>query len=135
MIRLLATAVVSVLADAIALVVTAQLLDDMALDLGGLVLAVVLFAVTGTLVEPLLRQVAVRNAPALLGSTALLATLVSLVVTAWVGDGLRIDGATTWVLATVLVWVIAVVARLLLPLVVFRKTLAAGRARAAAAPG
>src|SRR4029453_11439798 len=35
MIRLLATAVVSVLADAVALLITAQLLDDMALDLSG----------------------------------------------------------------------------------------------------
>ena len=135
MIRLLATAVVSVLADAIALLITAQLLDDMALDLSGFLLAVALFAITGTLIEPLLRQVAVRNAPALLGSTALLATLVSLLVTAWVGDGLRIDGATTWVLATVLVWLIAVVVRMLLPLVIFKKTLAATRGRAAAAPG
>ena len=135
MIRLLAPAVVSVLADAIALLITAQLLDDMALDLSGFLLAVALFAITGTLIEPLLRQVAVRNAPALLGSTALLATLVSLLVTAWVGDGLRIDGATTWVLATVLVWLIAVVVRMLLPLVIFKKTLAATRGRATAAPG
>lgn len=134
MIRLLATAVVSVLADAVALLITAQLLDDMALDLSGFLLAVALFAITGTLIEPLLRQVAVRNAPALLGSTALLATLVSLVVTAWVGDGLRIDGAATWVLATVLVWLIAVAARMLLPLVIFKKTLAAARGRTAAAP-
>jgi uncharacterized membrane protein YvlD (DUF360 family) len=123
MIRLVATAVVSLLADAIALIVAAQVLDDMSLDAAGFTIALVLFAVTGLLVEPLLRQIAVRNAPALLGSSALVATLVSLVVTALVTDGLQISGAVTWVLATVLVWAVALAARLLLPLVIFKKIL------------
>jgi uncharacterized membrane protein YvlD (DUF360 family) len=123
MIRLVATAVVSLLADAIALVVAAQVLDDMSLDAAGFTIALVLFAVTGLLVEPLLRQIAVRNAPALLGSSALVATLVSLVVTALVTDGLQISGAVTWVLATVLVWAVALAARLLLPLLIFKKIL------------
>jgi putative membrane protein len=125
MIRLVATAVVALLADAVALIVTAQLLDDMSLDAAGLATAVVLFALASLLVEPLMRQVALRNAPALLGSTALVATLVSLVVTVLVGDGLRISGAVTWVLATIMVWLVALVARLLLPLVIFKKALAA----------
>jgi putative membrane protein len=138
MVRLLATAVVSLIADAIALVVAAQVLDDMSLDAGGFVTALVLFAVVGLLVEPLMRQVAVRNAPALLGSTALVATLVSLIVTALVSDGLQISGALTWVLATVIVWAVALVASLLLPLVIFRSVLReaqAGRGRSAPAAG
>jgi putative membrane protein len=123
MVRLLASAVVSLLADAVALVVAAQLLDDMALDAGGFATAVVLFALVGLLVEPLMRQVALRNAPALLGSTALVATLVSLIVTALVSDGLRITGFDTWVLATIIVWAVALVVSLLLPLVIFRSVL------------
>ena len=125
MIRLVATMVVALLADAIALIVTAQVLDDMALDAGGFVTAVVIFALVSLLIEPLVRQVALRNVPALLGSTALVATLISLVATAIIGDGLRISGAVTWVLATILVWLIALVVRLLLPLVIFKKALAA----------
>jgi putative membrane protein len=123
MVRLLASAVVSLIADAIGLIVAAQVLDDMSLDAGGFVTALVLFAVVGLLVEPLLRQVAVRNAPALLGSTALVATLVSLIVTALVSDGLSISGTLTWVLATIIVWAIALAASLLLPLVIFRSVL------------
>jgi putative membrane protein len=127
MVRLVATLVVALLADAIALIVTAQVLDDMALDASGFVTAVALFALVSLLVEPLVRQAALRSAPALLGSTALVATLVSLVLTAWIGDGLRISGAATWVLATVMVWLVALVTRLLLPLVIFKKALAARR--------
>lgn len=138
MVRLLATAIVSLLADAIGLLVAAQVLDDMALDVDGFVTAVVLFALVGLLIEPLLRQVAVRNAPALLGSTALVATLVSLIVTALVSDGLRISGTLTWVLATVIVWAVALVVSLLLPLVIFRSVLREareGRGRSTPAAG
>lgn len=126
MIRLIASAVLSVLANALALVVSAQILPGMALGVSGFVVAVLIFTVAAVLVEPLLRQMALRNAPALLGSSALVATLASLVVTAIVSDSLRIDSALDWVLATVLVWAIGLIARLLLPLVIFRKIL--GRA-------
>lgn len=132
MIRLVATAVVTLIADAIALVVAAQVLDDMSLSTGGFALAVVLFAATGLLIQPLLRQVAITNAPALLGSTALVATLVSLIVTALVSDGLQISGGVTWVLATIIVWVVALVARMLLPLVIFKKALASQRSSSGA---
>jgi len=116
-----------VIASAIALVVGALVLDDMALDVDGFVIALLVFTAVGVLAEPLLRQTAFRSSPALLGSSALVATLVSLVVTVIVTDGLRISGATTWVLATVLVWIVALVARLLLPFLIFKRVLAEAR--------
>lgn len=132
MIRLAASAVVSLLANALALVVAAQVLDGMALDVAGFVVAVLVFTVVAVLIEPLLRQMALKNAPALLGSSALIATLVSLLVTALVSDGLRIDGAGTWILATVLVWAVGLACRLLLPLVIFKQVLAGRAGRDAA---
>jgi len=88
----------------------------------GYIAALVVFTVTGLLIEPLLRQTAVRSAPALLGSTALVSTLISLVVTAIVSNGLRISGFTTWLLATIIVWLVALAARFLLPFIIFRRT-------------
>lgn len=131
MIRLAATAVISFLANAIALVVGALVLEDMALDGVAFAIAVVIFTVTGVLIEPLLRQIALKSVPALLGSSALIGTLASLVVTHVVSDGLTISGATTWVLATIIVWLVALAARLLLPVVMFKKALG----RASARPG
>ena len=43
---------------------------------------------------------------------------------ALVCDGLQNSGAMTWVFATVIVWAVALVARLLLPLVNFKQVLA-----------
>ena len=123
MVRLVAVAVVSLVANAVGLVVAALLLDDMALDAVAFVIAVLIFTGVAVLIEPLIRQMALKSAPALLGSSALVATLISLVVTAAVSDGLSISGLGTWVLATVIVWAVALAARLLLPLIVFKEVL------------
>ena len=129
MIRLVATAVIALLANAIALVVGAQVLEDMSLDGLGFVIAALIYTGVAVLAEPLIRQMALKNAPALLGSSSLVATLVSLVVTSLVTDGLQISGGTTWVLATVVVWAVALAGRLLLPLVLFKKALSNARDR------
>lgn len=124
MLVVLARAVISLIANAVALLVADLVLEDVSVGAAGFVLAVLIFTAVAVIIEPLLRQMALRNVPAILGSTALVATLVSLIVTVVVTDDLSISGALTWVLATVLVWVVAIVARLLLPLVLFKKVLA-----------
>jgi putative membrane protein len=124
MIRLAARATVSLIADAIALIVGAWLLDDMTLDASGFLIALLLFAGADVLIEPLMRQIAIKNMPALLGSTALISALFALIVTTVVSDGLQISGFVTWVLATIIVWLVALAARMLLPLVIFKKVLA-----------
>lgn len=125
MIRLLASAIVKLIANAVALFVGNLVLDDMTVSGTAFVIAVVIFTGIEILVEPLLRQIALTNARALLGGTALVATLIGLVVTAAISDGLSITGGiTTWVLATIIVWAVALAAQLLLPLVIFKKALA-----------
>ena len=124
MIRLAARATVSLIADAVALIVGALLLDDMTLNSSGFLIALLIFAGTDLLIEPLMRQIAIKNMPTLLGSTALVSALVALIVTTVVSDGLQISGFVTWVLATIIVWLVALAARLLLPLVIFKKVLA-----------
>ena len=127
MVRLLATAVVAFLSNAVGLIVAALILDDVRLGTLGFVIAVLIFTGVSVLIEPLLRQTAMKRAPALLGSTALLTVLVSLIVTAIISDSLSINGLVTWVLATIVVWLISFVGRLVFPLLVFKKTLSAAR--------
>jgi putative membrane protein len=124
MIRLAAVAVISFASNVVALIVAGALLDDMAADATGVVVGAVVFTIATVLFEPLIRQVALRNKQALLGSSALIATLAGLIVAVILTDGLAIRGLVTWVLATVIVWAIALAARVLLPLVIFKKVLA-----------
>ncbi|MFZ2526907.1 MAG: phage holin family protein [Rhodococcus sp. (in: high G+C Gram-positive bacteria)] len=125
MMRLLATAVIALIANAIALIVGAWVLPDMSLTTLAFVIAVVIFTVVSVVIDPLIRQVSMTKAPVLLGSSALVSTLVALIVTALISDGLQISGIGTWILATVIVWAVSVIARLLLPMLIFKKTLAA----------
>lgn len=123
MIRLLASAVISVLSAAVGLILAGVILDDMSVGASGLILAVLVFAGTSVLVDPLIRQNALRRAPALIGSSALISTLLALIITVVFTDSITISGLTTWIIATVIVWGITLAARLLLPLVIFKKVL------------
>jgi hypothetical protein len=107
-------------ANAIGLIVAALVLDDMSISASAFVLALLIFTVVEVVIEPLLRQVAVRNARALMGATALVATFIGLVVTDIASDGLSIEGAWTWVLATIIVWLGGLIAALILPLIFLR---------------
>jgi hypothetical protein len=61
--------------------------------------------------------------PALRGGVALVTTLVGLIVTTLVSSGIHITGLSTWVLATLIVWLFALFATLILPLIIFKRTL------------
>lgn len=123
MIRLAASAVISVIAGAVGLILAGAVLDDMAVGVSGLILAVLVFAGTSVVADALIRQNAARRMPALVGSSALVSTLIALIVTVIVTDSIAISGLSTWIIATVIVWGITLAARLLLPLLLFKKIL------------
>jgi hypothetical protein len=129
-VRLVAVTVLALLGNAIGIVVAAAILDDMTLDFPALALDVVVFTLTFVIIQPLTIKTALRHSSALAGGSALLATLIALVVTDVLSDGLSISGVTTWLLATVIVWFVAVLAGVLLPMVMFKKAL--GRANRSA---
>jgi hypothetical protein len=121
MIRWLISGVLHLAANALGLVVATLALDDMEIDAAAFIVAVLLFTAVEVLVEPLLRQMALRNANALAGATALAATFIGLVVTDLLSDGLSISGAWTWVVATLIVWLAALLAAFILPLIFLKR--------------
>jgi putative membrane protein len=127
--RLLALGVILFAANAIGLVIAAWLLDDMSLSASGFLIEVAIFTGLMLFVEPFLRKLALTHAQVLLGSTAIIATLIALIVTEWIGKGLEINGAGTWVLAAIIIWGFVVIARLILPLFLFRELLRQTRER------
>lgn len=84
MIRLLISAAIRLLANAIGLFVAALVLPDMTIDGVSFVVAVVIFTVIEVILDPLITKVAVEKAPALRGGVALITTLVGLIVTTWI---------------------------------------------------
>lgn len=129
--RLVAITVLALIGDAIGLIVAAAILDDMTLNGAAFLVDVVIFTVTFVVVQPLAVKTAFRHSARLAGGSALVATLVALIVSDLLSDGLSISGATTWLLATLIVWIASLLAGVLLPMVMFKKTLG----RAAGRPG
>ena len=104
------------------------LLEDVRLDVTGFIVAVVVFTVVFALIQPFLTLQLRRAGGAVLGGLALIATLVSLIVTTIATDGLSISGVVTWIAATVIVWLAAVVAAFVLPFLGLKKFLEERRA-------
>jgi uncharacterized membrane protein YvlD (DUF360 family) len=122
-IRLIVRTLVAVAANAIGLLVAAAVLDDFQLTASGFVLAVIIFTIVFALMQPfLISQMRGRAGPAL-GGVALIATFLALLITDLVSDGLEIEGVGTWIAATVIVWLAAVLATFILPFLGLKKFL------------
>ena len=122
-IRLLLRIVLALLGNALGLWIASLVLDDMSISGTAFILAVVIFTALTAVLQPMIMKMAMQNAPALQGSTALVTTLLALVITDLVSDGLSISGLVTWLLATVIVWLATMLAAVLLPMFLFKKLL------------
>jgi uncharacterized membrane protein YvlD (DUF360 family) len=121
--RLVVSTAIALAANAVGLIVAAALLDDMSLDAGGFILAVIIFTIVFALLQPFLAVQLRRLGGAALGAVALVATLVSLIVTDLLSDGFDISGVFTWIVAAIIVWLAALVAAFVLPFLGLKKFL------------
>ena len=101
--------------NAIGLLFAAIILDKMTLSGAAFIVAVVIFTILTAVIEPLVGKLAADRAPALESGSALVSTFLALLLTTVISDGLNIDGASTWIIATVLVWLLTMIAGVLLP--------------------
>jgi hypothetical protein len=120
MVRFLINTGVQLAAAAVGLIVAAVLLDGISLTVGGFLIAVVVFAVATAVLQPFVLKMAVKNAQAFMGASALVTTFLGLLITTLVSDSLTIDGASNWLVGTLVVWLATVLATLLIPFLLVR---------------
>lgn len=111
------------MANAVGLIVASLVLSGFDIDVTGFIVAVVIFTVVLALIQPFLASSLHRRGSSALGGVALIATLVSLIITSLISDGFSIDGIGTWIAAAVIVWVAALLAAFILPYLGLRKYL------------
>ena len=128
MIRLLLRTLIAVAANAVGLIVAAIVLDGFEINVTSFVVAVVIFTIVFAVLQPFLAVQLRRLGSGAIGATALIATLVSLIVTDLVSDGFSISGLWTWIVAPVIVWLVALVAAFVLPVLGLKKYLEERRA-------
>jgi len=121
-VRLLIRVAIWLGSAAVGLLVAKLVLDGMTIDAGSFFFVVVIFAALQAILSPFMAKVAVRNAPALLGGAGLVTTFVSLLIVTMVSPGMSITGVDTWVFATLIVWIVTMLASWLLPLLLAKRT-------------
>jgi putative membrane protein len=116
MVRSLIKVALAIAGNALGLLIADVLLDRMSLSASGFIVAVLVFTVIEVIAQPLVTKLARSRAEALEGGSALVSTLVALVFTALITDGLDISGIGTWLLATIIVWIVTLLAGVILPI-------------------
>ena len=110
-------------ANAVGLIVAATVLGGMTINATGFIEAVVIFTIVLAVAQPFLVAQLRRANSGVLGGVALIATLVSLIVTDLISDGFNISGVGTWFAATFIVWAAALLAAFILPFLGLKKYL------------
>ena len=123
MIRMVGQLTIGILANAVGLLAASLLLADFEIAGAAFVVAVLIFSVATAVLSPLILKIAVKNASFLVGGISLVTILAGLFVTTLVSDGIAISGLSTWILATLIVWIFSIIGNLLLPLVIFKSVL------------
>lgn len=125
MVRFLVRLLVTLLGNAVGLVVASLVFDGFDINATGFILALIVFTITLALMTPFLVSVLRRNrsSSAALGGVSLIATFVALLVTDLLSDGLDISGVGTWIGATVVVWLVSLLAIFVLPFLGLKKYL------------
>jgi uncharacterized membrane protein YvlD (DUF360 family) len=122
-IRLAVRTLIALLGNAVGLIVAAVVLDGVDIDATSFVAAVVIFTVVFAIIQPFLTVQLLGAGSAVLGGVALIATFVALVMTDLLSDGFSMSGIGTWIAATVIVWVVSLLAVFILPFLGLRKYL------------
>ena len=119
MIRFLIRAAIFLGTAAIGILVAAAILPDFQVSPSGALLAIAIFAIAQSLLAPFILKQARRSAPALLGGIGLVSTFVALLITSFFPGGISVTGniIVTWILATLIVWIITALGAGLLPLI------------------
>ncbi len=121
MVRLLIRAAIFLVTAALGLLVAMWLLPDVHLSASGFITAVLVFAIAQSVLSPFIFKMAHRYAPAVIGGIGLVSTFVALLIASLFPGGLTIDGAVTWVLATLIVWIVTALGAWLLPLIFLKR--------------
>lgn len=107
--------------NAIGLLLASLLLTGFSIKPVSFIVVVIVFTLVQVVAEPLILKIGEKNVPALKGGIALVVTFVGLLVTDLVTSGLTVGGISNLLAATLLVWLGALLAGIVLPIYVFKE--------------
>ena len=123
MMRLFVSIIFELIANAIGLLIAAWLLPDFRITPLGFLMVVAIYTIVKFVLGPLILQLSIQYVRAFAGGVSLVTTFVGLWITAFLTSELVVTGFTTWILATLIVWLCGVVASIVLPMFLFKEIL------------
>jgi uncharacterized membrane protein YvlD (DUF360 family) len=124
MLRFLVNTAVYFTAAAIGLIIADVVLDDMSIVYPvGFVVAALIFGVIQAVLAPFFLSVAEKSAALLTSGVGLFTAFVALVLTTLISDDLTIEGALTWLLAALIIWLASMFATFILKVTVAKKVI------------
>ena len=120
--QILLRAVVLLGSWAIGLLVAALVVPDVSVSVSGFIVAVALFSLAEAMLSVLILKLPRESATLLLGGSALVLTLVALILASVSTHGLTIRGVASWIATTIVVWLVTTVGAISLPEALVRDT-------------
>lgn len=109
------SAAAHLIANAVGLMLANILLTGFSISILGIVIVTVVFTVVSMILLPIIRKISEKKAPQLLGGLSLIVIFAGLWITALLVDSFTIGGFTNHVAATLIVWIGAMIAGVLVP--------------------
>lgn len=107
------------IANAVGLILASLLLPGFAIGILGVIIVTLVFTVVSVVLLPIIRKISEKKLPELLGGISLIVTFVGLIVTELLVADFTIGGVANLLAATLIVWLGALIAGVLLPKYLF----------------
>lgn len=107
------------IANAVGLILASLLLPGFAIGFLGVIIVTLVFTVVSVVLLPIIRKISEKKLPELLGGISLIVTFVGLIVTELLVADFTIGGVANLLAATLIVWLGALIAGVLLPKYLF----------------
>lgn len=115
------SALLFMLSNAAGLLLAGMVLPGFSIGIFALVFATILFSLFEVILGPLIVKLARKRLPAIEGGIALVITFVGLFFTSILIHDMHLGGLINWLLASLIVWLGALLAGMILPRFLFTK--------------
>lgn len=108
-----------ILGNFLGILVASLILKDFHITGLGIFVSVLIFTLVQLILAPIIAKITNKFAPSLESLIALITTFASLILTSIFTEGLRVDGVITWLTASMLIWLLAILLGIVLPKLLF----------------
>ncbi|SMP07166.1 phage holin family protein [Shimia sagamensis] len=117
--RFVLSAAAHLIANAVGLMLATVLLEGFNMSFLAMVIVVLVFTVVSVVLLPVIRKISEKKMPELLGGLSLIVTFAGLLITELLVSGFSIGGIPNLLAATLIVWLGALIAGVLVPKYLF----------------